>query len=94
MLRTAAHEWTKAYAFGKPIGDFQNTRFALAEMLTEINVTQAYVDNAVLAVNDGNLPVVEAAQAKWWASELQKRVVDRCLQLHGRRLRLHHGCTR
>ncbi|WP_092806082.1 acyl-CoA dehydrogenase family protein [Rhodococcus globerulus] len=84
----AAYEWTKAYAFdrsafGKPIGDFQNTRFALAEMLTEIDVTQAYVDNAVLAINDGELSAVEAAQAKWWASELQKRVVDRCVQLHG-----------
>ena len=84
----AAYEWTKAYAFersafGKPIGDFQNTRFVLAEMLTEIDVTQAYVDNAVLAINDGELSAVEAAQAKWWASELQKRVVDRCVQLHG-----------
>ena len=84
----AAYEWTKDYAFdrtafGKPIGDFQNTRFALAEMLTEIDVTQAYVDNAVLAINDDQLSAVEAAQAKWWASELQKRVVDRCVQLHG-----------
>jgi long-chain-acyl-CoA dehydrogenase len=84
----AAYEWTKGYAFdrtafGKPIGDFQNTRFALAEMLTEIDVTQAYVDNAVLAINDDQLSAVEAAQAKWWASELQKRVVDRCVQLHG-----------
>ncbi|MCQ4152527.1 acyl-CoA dehydrogenase family protein [Rhodococcus qingshengii] len=84
----AAYEWTKTYAFertafGKPIGDFQNTRFALAEMLTEIDVTQAYIDNAVLAINDGELSAVEAAQAKWWASELQKRVVDRCVQLHG-----------
>ncbi|MFJ6262515.1 acyl-CoA dehydrogenase family protein [Rhodococcus erythropolis] len=84
----AAYEWTKDYAFdrtafGKPIGDFQNTRFALAEMLTEIDVTQAYVDNAVLAINDDQLSAVEAAQAKWWARELQKRVVDRCVQLHG-----------
>lgn len=84
----AAYVWTKGYAFdrtafGKPIGDFQNTRFALAEMLTEIDVTQAYVDNAVLAINDDQLSAVEAAQAKWWASELQKRVVDRCVQLHG-----------
>lgn len=81
-------KWTKNYAFdrtafGKPIGDFQNTRFALAEMLTEIDVTQAYVDNAVLAINDDQLSAVEAAQAKWWDSELQKRVLDRCVQLHG-----------
>ncbi len=84
----AAYEWTKAYvfdrkAFNKPIGDFQNTRFVLAEMLTEIDVTQAYVDNAVLAINNGELSAVEAAQAKWWATELQTRLVDRCVQLHG-----------
>jgi alkylation response protein AidB-like acyl-CoA dehydrogenase len=84
----AALEWTLAYvfdrtAFGRPIGDFQNSRFALAEMDTEIDVTQAYIDKAVLALNDGALTAVEAAKAKWWASELQKRVVDRCVQLHG-----------
>jgi long-chain-acyl-CoA dehydrogenase len=70
-------------AFGQPIGHFQNTRFVLAEMLTEIDVTQAYIDSAVLALNAGELTAVEAAQAKWWASELQKRVVDRCVQLYG-----------
>ena len=70
-------------AFDKPIGDFQNTRFQLAEIATEIDVTRAYVDNCVLALNDGELSAVDAAKAKWWTTELQKRVIDRCLQLHG-----------
>lgn len=84
----AAFTWTKDYvfartAFGKPIGDLQNTRFVLAEMLTEIEVTQSHVDRCVAALNAGTLTAVDAAKAKWWASELQKRVVDRCVQLHG-----------
>jgi alkylation response protein AidB-like acyl-CoA dehydrogenase len=70
-------------AFGESIGDFQNTRFVLAEIATEIDVTRAYLDNCVLALNDGTLSAVDAAKAKWWASELQKRVIDRCLQLYG-----------
>jgi long-chain-acyl-CoA dehydrogenase len=70
-------------AFGKAIGDFQHTRFVLAEMATEIDVTHAYVDDCVAALNDGTLSTVDAAKAKWWSSELQKRVIDRCVQLHG-----------
>lgn len=70
-------------AFGKPIGTFQNSRFRLAEMATEIDIAQTYVDRAVLALNDGVLTAEEAAMAKWWCTELQKRVVDTCLQLHG-----------
>ncbi|MGW6693648.1 acyl-CoA dehydrogenase family protein [Rhodococcus sp. NPDC054953] len=84
----AAYEWTAAYAFerkafGNPIGDLQNTRFALAEMLTEIEVTESHVDRCVIAMNAGELTAVDASKAKWWASELQKRVVDRGVQLHG-----------
>jgi long-chain-acyl-CoA dehydrogenase len=70
-------------AFGQPIGDFQHTRFTLAEMATELDVTRAYVDNAITAFNAGTLTAVDAAKVKWWTTELQKRVVDRCLQLHG-----------
>jgi alkylation response protein AidB-like acyl-CoA dehydrogenase len=70
-------------AFGKPIGTFQNSRFRLAEMATEIDIAQTYVDRAVLPLNDGDLTAEEAAMAKWWSTELQKRVVDTCLQLHG-----------
>ena len=58
-------------------------RFELAEMATEIDVAEAYVDKSVLAYNAGELTPVDAAKGKWYISELQKRVIDRCLQLHG-----------
>ncbi len=70
-------------AFGQPISDFQNTRFELATMATELDVAQAYVDESVRAFNQGVLTPVDAAKGKWFVTELQKRVVDRCLQLHG-----------
>ncbi|HEY3673550.1 MAG TPA: acyl-CoA dehydrogenase family protein [Acidimicrobiia bacterium] len=84
----AALHWTLDYvkgrhAFGGPIADLQNTRFALAEMLTEIDVSQTFADRCVDALNDDELTVEEAAEAKWWCTELQKRTVDRCVQLHG-----------
>lgn len=84
----AALEWTLAYvkerkAFGKPLGSFQASRFALAEMKTEIELATAYVDQAVLALGRGELSAEDAAGAKWWCTELQGRVVDRCVQLHG-----------
>ena len=70
-------------AFGQPIGSFQNTRFALAEMATEVELATAFCDQAVLALNRGELSAEDAAMAKWWSTELQGRVTDRCLQLHG-----------
>ncbi|SDW77725.1 Acyl-CoA dehydrogenase [Amycolatopsis xylanica] len=70
-------------AFGSPIGSFQHVRFELAEMLTEIEVARNYVDNCVLALNAGELDEVTAAKAKWWATNTQKTVLDRCVQLHG-----------
>ncbi|MFI5909332.1 acyl-CoA dehydrogenase family protein [Dactylosporangium sp. NPDC051541] len=84
----AALAWTIDYvtqrrAFGQPIADFQNTRFAIAEMLTELEVSQAYVDDAVLRFNRAELNAVDAAKAKWWATEMHKRLVDRCVQLFG-----------
>ncbi|HKR51372.1 MAG TPA: acyl-CoA dehydrogenase family protein [Pseudonocardiaceae bacterium] len=84
----AALELTLAYvkdrkAFGQPIGSFQNTRFRLAEMITEIDFAQTFVDRCIEALNDGELTVADAAKAKWWCTELQGRVVDTCLQLHG-----------
>jgi alkylation response protein AidB-like acyl-CoA dehydrogenase len=83
-----ALEWTLAYvkertAFGQPVGSFQNSRFRLAEMATEVEIAQTFVDRCVLALNDGALTAEEAAMAKWWCTELQKRVVDTCVQLHG-----------
>lgn len=70
-------------AFGQPIADFQNTRFELADLATELDVTRAFVDKALLAYNEGELTAVDAAKAKLWASEMQNRLIDRCLQLHG-----------
>jgi alkylation response protein AidB-like acyl-CoA dehydrogenase len=84
----AAFEWSLAYAkerkaFGQPVGSFQHNRFALAEMSTEIEVAQAFVDAGVAALNDGELTVDDAARAKWWCTELQGRVIDAGVQLHG-----------
>jgi alkylation response protein AidB-like acyl-CoA dehydrogenase len=70
-------------AFGKPIGTFQNTRFELAEMHTEVSIAETFLEKAILEHNAGRFTVEDAAMAKWWTTELQKRVVDRCLQLHG-----------
>ena len=58
-------------------------RFELAEMRTEIDMAQVFVDRCVEALNAGELTAEEAAEAKWWCTELQKRIVDRCVQLHG-----------
>ncbi|MEV0566463.1 acyl-CoA dehydrogenase family protein [Dactylosporangium sp. NPDC050588] len=74
---------TQRQAFGQRIASFQNTRFAIAEMLTELEVSQAYVDDAMLRFNRGELNAVDAAKAKWWATEMHKRLVDRCVQLFG-----------
>jgi len=70
-------------AFGTTIGSFQNTKFVLAEQRTEVDVAQAYVDACVLALNAGQLSAAEAAAAKYWCTELLKRVADKCLQLFG-----------
>ena len=87
-VAAAALEWTVAYvkerkAFGQPIGSFQNTRFTLAEIRTEVEIGQVFIDRCVTELNAGTLTADEAAMAKWWCTELQKRVVDRCVQLHG-----------
>ncbi|WP_405151097.1 acyl-CoA dehydrogenase family protein [Sphaerisporangium sp. NBC_01403] len=84
----AALEWTVRYcherkAFGQEIGSFQNSRFRLAEMATEIDMAQVYLDRAILELNAGTLSPVDAAKTKWWTTELMKRTTDTCLQLHG-----------
>ena len=84
----AALEWTLAYtkertAFGQPIGSFQNSRFTLAEMATEVRIGEVFVDRCVQALNAGELSAEEAAMAKYWCSELQGRVIDAGVQLHG-----------
>jgi alkylation response protein AidB-like acyl-CoA dehydrogenase len=84
----AAYRWTLEYvkerqAFGQAVANFQNTRFKLAEMATEIAVTEAFVDKAILAHNAGQLTAEEAAMAKYWCTELQGRITDTGVQLHG-----------
>jgi alkylation response protein AidB-like acyl-CoA dehydrogenase len=70
-------------AFGQPIASFQNSRFQLAECHAEIEVAQAHLDSCVAALLEGELSVEDAAIAKWSCTELQGRVLDRCVQLHG-----------
>lgn len=67
-------------AFGRPIGRFQHSRFVLAELATELQLGRVFVDRCLV---DPELTAADAAMAKWWTTELQQRVVDRCLQLHG-----------
>jgi alkylation response protein AidB-like acyl-CoA dehydrogenase len=80
--------WTVDYvkertAFGQPIAAFQNTKFKLAEVATEIEVTQPFIDACITELNAGELTPAKAAMAKLWGSELQNRVTDQCLQLFG-----------
>jgi alkylation response protein AidB-like acyl-CoA dehydrogenase len=84
----AALGWTLEYvrerkAFGQTIGSFQNTRFTLAELHGETQIARVYVDRCAMALNAGELTPEDAATAKAWCTELQGRVVDRCLQLFG-----------
>jgi acyl-CoA dehydrogenase len=70
-------------AFGRPLSKLQHIRFEIAEMATECTVTRTFIDRCIVDHSDGTLDAVHASMAKWWATELQKRVADRCLQLHG-----------
>ena len=84
----AALEWTREYtksrkAFGTPISDFQNTRFRLAEIKTEVEIAQVFVDRCLVEADAEKLDKTVAAMAKYWCTELMGRVVDQCLQLHG-----------
>ncbi|MEU1466530.1 acyl-CoA dehydrogenase family protein [Streptomyces sp. NPDC005727] len=77
-------EYTKQRkAFGQAIGSFQYNKLLLAELVTQMEVAQAFVDQAVMAHNDGELTAVDAAKAKWWSAQVQNDVLDACVQLHG-----------
>ncbi len=83
-----AYEATLQYvrerkAFGQSIADFQNTRFKLAEVATEIQVGRAFIDRCVEQLVRGELDTATASMAKLWGSEAQGRVIDTCLQLFG-----------
>ncbi|HEY0890803.1 MAG TPA: acyl-CoA dehydrogenase family protein [Nocardioides sp.] len=70
-------------AFGQSIGNFQHIKFLLAELFTQIEVAEAYIDKCVAAHAEGQLTAVEAAKAKWWSSQVQNEVLDHCVQIHG-----------
>ena len=70
-------------AFGKPIGKFQNTRFEIAEMATEAYIARVFVNHCIERLNAGDVDTALASMAKWWTTELQKKIVDQGLQLHG-----------
>lgn len=84
----AAVQWTLDYtrerkAFGRPVADFQNTRFKLAEMTTEVQIGRVFVDRCLELHLNGNLDVPTAAMLKYWGTDLQCKVIDECVQLHG-----------
>jgi alkylation response protein AidB-like acyl-CoA dehydrogenase len=70
-------------AFGRPIGKFQHNRFLVAEMATEARIARVFVDDCVRLHNEGKLDASLASMAKWWTTELQNKLVDRAVQLHG-----------
>jgi alkylation response protein AidB-like acyl-CoA dehydrogenase len=83
-----AFGWTLEYikerqAFGSPIGSFQVVKHRMAELATELDIARCYVDRQVMALNAGELSAEDAAKGKWWVTELEKRVVDSCLQFFG-----------
>lgn len=84
----AAIDWTINYttqrqAFGQSVAQFQNTRFTLAELQTEVQVAQVFVDRCIALLLQGKLDTATASMAKYWCSDLQCKVLDACVQLHG-----------
>lgn len=70
-------------AFGQPIGTFQHNKFKMAEMVTAVEVAEAYIDDSIVAHAAGELTATDAAKAKWWSSQMLCDVLDECVQLHG-----------
>lgn len=70
-------------AFGTAIGSFQANRFTLAELETETDIAQTYVDRCITLLNENRLDATDAAKAKWWTTELQQKLIYQCQQLHG-----------
>lgn len=70
-------------AFGQPIGSFQHNKFKIAELVTKIEVAEAYIDDCVEAHANGTLSAVDAAKAKWYSSDTQGEILDHCVQLYG-----------
>ncbi|HEY0950760.1 acyl-CoA dehydrogenase family protein [Nocardioides sp.] len=83
MLELSLSYAKERKAFGKPIGSFQHNRFLLAEMATEAHIARVFVNDCVQKLNAGQVDPSLASMAKWWTTELQKKVVDQAVQLHG-----------
>lgn len=83
ILKETVEYAKERHAFGQPVGSFQHNKFLLAELVTQIEVSQAYVDQAVMAHVEGRLTAVDAAKAKWWTAQVQNDVLDACVQLYG-----------
>ena len=83
ILRETIEYTKERTAFGQPIGSFQHNKFLIAELVTRVDVTQAYVDSCVLAHDRGDLTAIDAAKAKWWSAQVQNDVLDSCVQLYG-----------
>ena len=84
----AAIDWTIAYVkdrkvFGQPVGNYQNTRFKLAEMQSEVQIAQVFLDKCTELLMIDKLDTATASMAKYWTTDLQCKVVDECVQLHG-----------
>jgi alkylation response protein AidB-like acyl-CoA dehydrogenase len=84
----AAIEWTVAYVqerkvFGQNLSSYQNTRYTLAELQTEVQIARVFVDRCTELLLDEKLDTQTASMAKYWCSDLQGKVMDECLQLHG-----------
>ncbi|MFI5755162.1 acyl-CoA dehydrogenase family protein [Streptomyces sp. NPDC051569] len=83
LLEITTRHVKEREAFGRPLAALQHIRFEVAEMATECAVTRTFLDRCIVDHANGELDAVHASMAKWWATELHKRVADRCLQLHG-----------
>ncbi|NPC97542.1 acyl-CoA dehydrogenase family protein [Nocardioides sp. zg-DK7169] len=83
ILRLSLDYAKEREAFGKPIGKFQHNRFLLAEMATEVHIARLFVNDCVLKLNEGKVDTALASMAKWWTTELQKKLADQGVQLHG-----------
>ena len=82
LAMTVAHTRERK-VFGKPLLDMQNTRFVLAEVKTEVTIARIYIDHCIGLLIEGKLDAVGASMAKYWVTDLQCSVIDRCLQLFG-----------
>jgi alkylation response protein AidB-like acyl-CoA dehydrogenase len=83
LVETSLSYVKERTAFGRPIGTFQHTRFTLAEMATEAHIARVFIDDCLSRHVAGELDAKTASMAKWWTTELQNKIVDRAVQLHG-----------